>query len=153
MAAPRTIPDEADIMRLVRAGLTYTEIEFRLRVPRHRVSRIATAHGYDSSKRIKLKAQKRAALRARQRAKAAFEKAKAEAERRRRLGERDPLRRIPAVPAWAANAGLTQDYRDFAREFDEDRAARECRKLTAERRRQEVFAALTGANPRKGGAA
>lgn len=140
----RPIPDEAEIMRLVRAGLTYTEVEFRLRVPRHRVSRIAAAHGYDTAKRVKLKAKKRAEIRSRQRAKATFERARANAERERRLGERDPLRRIPAVPAWAAAAGLTQDYRDLAREFDEDHAARECRKLTAALRRMEALDARIG---------
>lgn len=37
-----------------------------------------------------------------------------------------------AVPAWVRSAGLQEDYRDFARAFDEHRAARECRKLIAE---------------------
>ncbi|WP_437870908.1 hypothetical protein ACSD7O_14295 [Methylorubrum extorquens] len=140
----RPIPDEAEIMRLARAGLTYVEIGLRLQISYRTVGRIARSHGYDASKRIRLKAQKRKALRAKQRAKAAFERAKAEAERKRRLGERDPLRRIPAVPAWAAKAGLTQDYRDFARQFDEDHAARECRKLKAEACQLEALAVRLG---------
>lgn len=145
--AARPTPSEADIMRLVRAGLTYVEIGLRLLISPHRVSRIARSHGYDASKRIKLKAQKRAEIQKRQRAQRAFQQAQAAAERKRQQGERDPLKRIPAVPGWAAAAGLAQDYRDLAREFDEDHAARECRKLTAEIRRQRA------ADARLGGAA
>lgn len=143
--AVRPTPSEAEIMRLVRAGLNYVEIEFRLRVPRHRISRIAKSHGYDASKRIKLKAEKRAEIQKRQRAVRAFQRAQAAAERERQQGERDPLKRIPAVPGWVAAAGLTQDYRDLAREFNEDHAARECRKLTAELRRQKAADARHGA--------
>jgi len=140
----RPIPDEAEIMRLARAGLTYVEIGLRLQISYRTVGRIARSRGFDALKRIKLKAKKRAKLRAGQRAKAAFERARADAERARRLGERDPLRRIPAVPTWAAAAGLTQDYRDLARQFNEDHAARECRKLKAEARRLEVLDAQMG---------
>lgn len=142
--AVRPTPSEAEIMRLVRAGLNYVEIEFRLRVSRHRISRIAKSHGYDASKRIKLKAEKRAEIRKRQRAQRAFEQAQAAAERKRQQGECDPVKRIPAVPHWAAAAGLAQDYRDLAREFDEDHAARECRKLTAELRQQQALDARLG---------
>ncbi|GEL44280.1 hypothetical protein MEX01_48710 [Methylorubrum extorquens] len=137
----RPIPDDDEILRLARAGLTYVEIGLRLQISYRTAGRIARSHGFDALKRIRLKAKKRAKLRAAQRAKAAFDRARADAERVRRLGERDPLRRIPAVPSWAATAGLTQDYRDLAREFDEDHAARECRKLTAEARRQEALSA------------
>lgn len=140
----RPIPDEAEIMRLVRAGLTYVDVGLRLRISCGTVGRIARNHGYDSSKRIKLKAQKRAEIQKRQRAQRAFRQAQAAAEQKRQQGERDPLKRIPAVPGWAAAAGLTQDYRDLAREFDEDHAARECRKLTAEIRKQQAFAARLG---------
>ena len=141
----RPIPDEAEIMRLVRAGLTYVEIGLRLQISHKTVGRIARSHGYDASKRIKLKAQKRAEIQKRQRAQRAFQQAQAAAERKRQQGERDPLKRIPAVPGWAKAAGLAQDYRDLAREFDEDHAARECRKLTAEIRRQRAADARIGA--------
>ncbi|MRI52556.1 hypothetical protein D8770_01105 [Methylobacterium sp. DB1607] len=143
----RPTPSEADIMRLVRAGLTYVEVGLRLLVSPQRVSRIARSHGYDASKRIKLKAKKRAEIQKRQRAQRALQQAQAAAERKRQQGERGPIRRIPRVPGWAKTAGLAQDYRDLTREFDEDHAARECRKLTAEIRRQKA------AEARHGGAA
>jgi len=40
-----------------------------------------------------------------------------------------------AVPAWAMNAGLAEDYRDLTHNFDEDHAARVCRRLKAEAQR------------------
>lgn len=39
---------------------------------------------------------------------------------------------VSPVPRWVEAAGLGQDYRDFAREFGEHRAASECRRLKAE---------------------
>ncbi|CAO4173204.1 hypothetical protein [Methylorubrum aminovorans] len=140
----RYILDEEAVMRLVHAGMTYVDVGLRFNVPVDSISRIARAHGYDATKRIKLKAQKRAELQARQRAQRAFERARIAAERARKKGECDPLRRLPTVPAWAAAAGLTQDYRDLAREFDEDHAARECRKLTAALRQMEALDARMG---------
>lgn len=136
--------DAEAIMRLVRAGMTYVAVGLRLGIPADSVSRVARAHGFDATKRIKLKAQRRAKLQARQRAQRAFERARNAAERARKQGERDPIRQIPAVPAWAAAAGLTQDYRDLAREFDEDHAARECRKLTAALRQMKALDARMG---------
>ncbi|MGA4552348.1 hypothetical protein [Methylorubrum aminovorans] len=132
-------------MRLVRTGMTYVDVGLRFNVPVDSIARIARAHGYDATKRIKLQAQKRAEMQARQRAQRAFERAQIAAERARKKGERDPMRRLPTVPAWVAVAGLTQDYRDLAREFDEDHAARECRKLTAALRQMEALDACLGA--------
>lgn len=142
--AVRPSPSEADIMRLVYAGLTYMEVGLRLRISNKTVARIASSHGYDATKRIKLKAKRRAEIQKRQRAQRAFQQAQAAAERKRQQGEREPLKPIPQVPAWIDAAGLAEDYRDLAREFDEDHAARECRKLTAEIRRQKAVDARLG---------
>jgi hypothetical protein len=140
----RPVPEDAEIMRLVRAGLTYVEIGLRLQISHKTVGRIARSHGYDASKRIKLKAQKRAALRAWQRAQVAFERARADAERTRRLGERDPLRRIPKVPDEYRVAGLAEDYRDLVRNFGAAEGERRCRRLLDEMRQQEAIDARLG---------
>lgn len=38
------------------------------------------------------------------------------------------------IPAWVHRADLAADYRDTARDFGEEAAARHCRRLTAEMR-------------------
>lgn len=54
-----------------------------------------------------------------------------------------PPRRMP-IPRWALRAGLAQDYRDYARVFDEFAAARHCRGLLAEAARLTTLAARAG---------
>lgn len=134
--AVRLSVDEDEVMRLVRTGITYTEVSMMLRVPDTRVANIARKNGYDTAARIKLRAQKRAELQARARAQKAFEKARKEAERQRRISEREAerVRRAPPVPEWAKAAGLAEDYRDYALVLGEFVAARHCRQLLAEMR-------------------
>ncbi|MFG7486345.1 hypothetical protein [Methylorubrum rhodesianum] len=129
----RPIFDEAEILKAVLSGERHAAIAKRFGCTRPRVSQIARKHGYDSL----------AAYDAR-RAKARAEKA----------GTTDlpPAPEAPPkvdvtpidVPPWAVRAGLTPDYRDDARQFGDDYAARRCRKLLADLRQQEALDARLG---------
>lgn len=129
----RPIFDEAEILKAVLAGERHAAIAERFGCTRPRVSQIARKHGYDSLAAYKAR---RAHIRA------------------EKIGVRTPPpplepprsvgRQATEVPAWATRAGLDSDYRDFALEFDDDRAARECRKLLADLRQQQVLDARLG---------
>ncbi|MDV2986147.1 UNVERIFIED_CONTAM: hypothetical protein Q9R58_17670 [Methylobacteriaceae bacterium AG10] len=130
----RPVLDEIEIMKAVRSGERHAAIAERFGCTRPRISQIARKHGYDSQ--------------------AAFDarRAKARAEKLARVPPAPeppkPLKVVGLpvdVPAWVARAGLASDYRDFARDFDDDRAARECRRLLADLRRMEALDARLGA--------
>lgn len=121
-------PDVPEIMQRVRAGLPFSKVGSLLGVSRFRVQRVAQANGYNARLRIHLTAMLRAERRAKERA------------RRDALGIPDPVfPQIIPVPTWAERAGLTDDYRDHTREFGEDVAARHCRALLTEQRRQDAL--------------
>lgn len=111
--------DEAAVMEAVRSGESYRVIGERFGTTKSTISRIALKHDYSAA----------AASRPKQ-----VEKPKPAA-----------VNNLPTdVPAWAALAGLASDYRDFARDLGDDHAARECRKLMAEVRRQTALDARFG---------
>lgn len=122
--------DEAAILAAVLTGERHAAVAQRFGCTRPRVSQIARKHGYDSL--------------------AVYDARRAQ-KRAEKLGiaappvlPKPPGRQPTPVPAWAEVAGLASDYRDFALEFDDDRAARECRKLLADLRKQQAFAARLG---------
>ncbi len=55
---------------------------------------------------------------------------------------------VVPIPAWATRAGLDQDYRDWTRAHGEYAAARVCRRLAAEARRDTLPSPTPG--PRAG---
>ncbi|MRI57366.1 hypothetical protein D8770_26035 [Methylobacterium sp. DB1607] len=129
----RIIFDEAEILKAVLTGERHAAIAKRIGCARSRVSQIARKHGYDSL--------------------AAYDARRAQA-REEKAGKAPPppVSKVPPkvdacpvdVPPWAVSAGLTIDYRDDAREFGDDYAARRCRKLLADLRQQEALDARLG---------
>lgn len=125
--------DEAEIMKAVLTGERHAAIAERFGCTRPRISQIARKHGYDSQ--------------------AAFDARRARA-RAEKLAKAPPAPEPPKplkvvglpadVPLWAARAGLASDYRDDAREFGDDYAARRCRKLLADLRQQQALDARLG---------
>lgn len=133
MARPATI-DHAAVTALLEEGFTAQEIARAFRIGRASVHRIADCYLKGSPVLRRLAAERAAANAAR------VQQAREARQAKRRSSRPVGLQ----VPAWATAAGLEQDYRDLAEEFDEIHAARECRKLLAEQRRQEAFDARLG---------
>lgn len=122
--------DEAGILSAVLAGERHAAIAERFGCTRPRVSQIARKHGYDSLAAYEARRAQKGAQRLGSAAPPATPK---------------PVGRPPTeIPAWVSRADLSSDYRDFAREFDDERAARECRKLLADLRQQQALDARLG---------
>lgn len=100
------------VMALLAQGLSYRTVADQLGISRSRVGLIAQQNGHNVADAIALRAE-------------------ADACQAARI---EPKGACPHVPPWVSAAGLTEDYRDTARDFGEHAAARHCRQLLAEMR-------------------
>ncbi|MGA4550624.1 hypothetical protein [Methylorubrum aminovorans] len=131
--------DEAEVMKALRSGATYSIVSDRFGCSEPRISQIARKHGYDAMAAWKARRDEERVAREAAPPPPILHPAD--------LATRPPVGLPTDVPAWAARADLAADYRDLRRQFGEDHAARECRKLTAELRRQEALDSMMGRAP------
>jgi|UPI0005BD1B07 hypothetical protein len=133
MAARKNVAAD-EVVKALEAGETYAVVAERFGCSKPRICHIARKAGFDAKASLKARREQSRA------AKLIASPPPAPIETRP-----PELVGLPTdVPPWAALAGLAVDYRDDAREFGDDYAARRCRKLLADLRQQEALDARLG---------